>query len=110
MDTADDEVFELRETRDGPGVQLIPAGELDIAASEQLSERLAALKAAGTPVQLDLAEVVFMDSTGVACIARAVRESRQDGWDLSIGHQLQAQVSRLMELVDGAKLFWPEGP
>jgi anti-anti-sigma factor len=109
MDTADDQVFGLGEVREGSRVRLSPRGELDIAASEQLSDRLDALAAEGAAVELDLSEVAFMDSTGVACVAQAVREWRQAGAELTVGGELQAQVARLLELVDGERLFWPDG-
>jgi anti-sigma B factor antagonist len=104
---APDPGFELRESRaDGTSV-LSLHGDLDIAATEELQARLDALKADGTSVLIDLAPLEFMDSTGLACIAQAVREARRTGWDLRIGRELHAQVQRLLELVDGDALFWP---
>lgn len=106
MDAADT-AFDLRESRKAGAVVLSLHGDLDIAAVEPLQARLDELHAARTPVILNLSELEFMDSSGMACIAQAVRQARESGWDLQVGRVLHTQVQRLIELVDGATLFWP---
>ena len=106
MSTAD-EAFALREIQDAHVTVLELHGDLDIAASDPLQTRLGELKAAGTPAVLDLSHVGFMDSSGLACVTNAVRAARRDNWDLTVARELSGQVRRLLELVDGATLFWP---
>jgi anti-sigma B factor antagonist len=54
---------------------LIAAGELDIASAASLDEELRAV-APGTPLFLDLRELTFCDSTGLAILLRARRRRR----------------------------------
>ena len=104
---ATDEGFELRETRDDDRVVLALRGDLDIAVTEALQARLAELRQERAPVLLDLSELDFIDSSGLACITQAVRDAREDGRELAVGRELREQVKRLLELVDGEQLFWP---
>ena len=104
---ATDEGFELRETRDQGQIRLQLRGDLDIAVTERLRERFGELRQESTPVLLDLSELDFIDSSGLACITEAVRNAREDGRELEVGRELREQVKRLLELVDGEQLFWP---
>ena len=104
---ATDEGFELRETQEDGQVVLQLRGDLDIAVTEGLRARFQELRQAGTAVRLDLSQLDFIDSSGLACITEAVREAREDGRALEVGRELREQVRRLLELVDGEQLFWP---
>jgi anti-anti-sigma factor len=48
-------------------------------------------------VVLDLAEVTFMDSTGLTALMDARTESDRDGWDFSV-RRPSAAVRRVVEL------------
>jgi anti-anti-sigma factor len=61
----------ITETR-GNDAWLIAAGELDIASAESLDDELRAI-VPGTPLFLDLRELTFCDSTGLAVLLRARR-------------------------------------
>ena len=103
-----EEGFSVHEAQDGDRLVLSLRGELDIVAVGQLGPRLDTLIDESVPVLVDLSRVEFIDSTGIACISAAVRRARADGRRLEIGHELRPQVQRLIELVDGASLFWPD--
>ena len=54
------------------------AGEVDLANAPELDEQLAALMAqAPAHLVVDLAEVTFMDSTGLGVLVRALKRSRE---------------------------------
>jgi anti-sigma B factor antagonist len=51
----------------------------------------------GHAVVLDLAEVTFIDSTGLSALMDAYLESERDGWDFSVRRASPA-VRRVVEL------------
>jgi len=53
------------------------SGEIDIAARDVLHDAIAAVLGDDRPLLLDLREVSFLDSTGIAAIAYAVREGAE---------------------------------
>ena len=55
------------------------AGELDLAASEDLRAALAELRDGGVDVTIDLASVTFIDSTALAVLVHAHTESASAG-------------------------------
>jgi anti-sigma B factor antagonist len=76
------------------------AGEVD--ASNAGGLRLAILAAAAQPgahIEVDLAEVIFMDSTGLRAIADASSELERSGSSLVLCH-VPRQVLRLLEIAD----------
>lgn len=82
---------------DGDGRHLLAAeGELDIATAEQLRRQLAALPV-GEPVVLDLADITFIDSTGLALLLSASQAARENGATLMLRHPSMA-VRRLIAL------------
>jgi anti-sigma B factor antagonist len=61
----------VREPADGEAMTLALGGDLDIAGVAELERPLAELLArAPQPLQLDLAELAFLDSSGVAVLVR----------------------------------------
>jgi anti-anti-sigma factor len=73
------EVADLRGNR-----LLLVGGELDLATAPELARMLGALRARGHAVVLDLADVTFMDSTGLNLLLEAQREVGRDGWEFSV--------------------------
>jgi anti-anti-sigma factor len=60
------------ELRPGDGaVEVVVAGEVDLSTAPQLQSALEALDQGWRRVVLDLADVTFMDSSGIAVIVRA---------------------------------------
>jgi len=76
---------------------LVVHGELDIATAPELTRLLARLRAHGHTVTLDLAEMTFIDSTGLSALMDAHFESRRNGWEFSI-RSPSAAVCRVVEL------------
>lgn len=61
----------VREPADGDGVTLALGGDLDIAGVAELERPLDdVLARAPQPLQLDLSELAFLDSSGVAVLVR----------------------------------------
>ena len=69
------EVADLRGDR-----LLVVHGELDIATAPELVEMLHRLRRQGHAVQVDLAEVTFMDSTGLTTLMDAHLAAESNGW------------------------------
>jgi anti-sigma B factor antagonist len=93
--------------RDG-ALRLAVAGELDLAVIDVLDDRLGALKQEGHRVRLDLAELEFIDSTGLRELLLAVAHAGRDGWDLEIDLHVSEPVGRVIELAGVGSQFWPE--
>jgi anti-anti-sigma factor len=93
--------------RDG-ALRLAVAGELDLAVIDVLDDRLVALKQEGHRVRLDLAELEFIDSTGLRGLLLAVAHAGRDGWDLEIDPHVSEPVGRVIELTGVGSQFWPE--
>ena len=78
-------------------------GELDVATSEQLREQF---EGAGDPsaIVLDLAEVVFMDSSTLRELLRAQARVRERGGPVVLAAP-QRPIVRLLELTGTGELF-----
>lgn len=93
------EVADLRGNR-----LLVVHGELDIATAPELIERLHALRRRGRPVELDLAAVTFMDSTGLTALMDAHVAAQGNGWTFGIRRASPA-VRRVLELAGVTRLL-----
>ncbi len=74
------------DSRTEDGVQLVSvAGELDLATAPELRAALDAAEAgAARAIALDLSEVTFVDSTGIAVLVEYTARSRSNGDRLRI--------------------------
>ena len=72
-------------------------GELDIATAPELVEILARLRHHQHPVVVDLAEVTFMDSTGLTTLMDARLQAQRDDWTFAVQRPSRA-VKRVFEL------------
>jgi anti-sigma B factor antagonist len=65
---------------------IAPAGELDIATADNLSDRISQATARWTRwrIVVDLAELSFMDSCGLRVLLSAARAARNDGGRLQL--------------------------
>jgi anti-sigma B factor antagonist len=91
-------------------VRLTLVGDLDLAAAEVLTPRLAELKLAGRPTRLDLSQLAFIDSAGIQVLLVALTDARWDGWPLEIAPELSATVRRAAEIVGIGQVLWPQDP
>jgi anti-sigma B factor antagonist len=67
-------------------VTLAPAGDIDLATAPVVVDHLEALAAGGdvAHVVVDLEDVTFFDSTGVALLLGGWRCAEREGWELTI--------------------------
>jgi anti-anti-sigma factor len=99
---------EQREPAGTGRVRLGLIGELDVAAADQLRERLDTLALRGSPVLLDLRRLQFIDSSGVGELVRAVSDARRDGRSLEIDGTLSTQVRQVIDLLELRRVLWPD--
>jgi anti-sigma B factor antagonist/stage II sporulation protein AA (anti-sigma F factor antagonist) len=74
-------------------------GELDLGTTPELEDRLTRLRAANSPVTLDLSRLNFIDSTGLHLLVRMVGDARIKHWQLRIEPDVSPQVTRVFRLV-----------
>jgi anti-sigma B factor antagonist len=79
-------------------------GELDIATAPELVEMLARLRHYGHAVTVDLAEVTFMDSTGLTTLMDAHRQAESNGWSFSV-RRPSPVVKRVFDLAGAGRLL-----
>ena len=79
-------------------------GELDIATAPELVNLLARLRHHGHAVTLDLAEVTFMDSTGLTTLMDAKVQADRNGWSFAVSRPSPA-VKRVFELAGVQRLL-----
>jgi anti-sigma B factor antagonist len=90
--------FAVSEAEETEGVVTVrPSGELDIATAPRLEQALLHERAPGDRVVLDLAELEFIDSTGLRVIVRAVDAARTGRWELTL-RQGPPAVRRVFEI------------
>jgi anti-sigma B factor antagonist len=87
--------IDIRPVPDGTIVAV--AGELDIATAPDLAAALREHLAAG-PVTLDLAELSFMDSSGVRVLDAVVGEVQRERWSFRIRPELHDHVRQVLEM------------
>jgi len=79
-------------------------GELDIATAPELVQMLARLRHHGHAVIVDLAEVTFMDSTGLTTLMDAHQRARSTGWSFAARRPSPA-VRRVFDLAGVGRLL-----
>ncbi len=88
----------IEQTLDGQGIRLALHGELDLGSAPWLALTLREAQAGGHKhLLLDLSDLRFMDSAGLALLVRAQRDADSNGQKLSLRGQTP-QVNRLLEL------------
>jgi anti-anti-sigma factor len=67
-------------------VSLAPAGDIDLATAPLVADHLEALAAGGevSHLLIDLQDVTFFDSTGVALLLGSWRRAKRESWELTI--------------------------
>jgi anti-anti-sigma factor len=77
--------FEIREEATEPTLVLAVTGELDMNTVELLASQVDERLAEGPrPLRLDLAELAFMDSSGLRLLIDLYDRSRREAWELTI--------------------------
>jgi anti-sigma B factor antagonist len=94
---------------DSDAVRVVLSGELDMAVAGMLGDRLRMLRTEGYAVRLDLAELEFIDSSGLRELVVALDQARRDGWRLTIDPHVTAAVRRTVDIAGLASYLWPAG-
>jgi anti-sigma B factor antagonist len=90
--------FAVEAVEEAGGVQTLrPAGELDIGTAHKLERALLEGREPGDRVVLDLADLEFIDSTGLRVIVHAVNAAERGRWELTLRHGRRA-VRRVFEI------------
>jgi anti-sigma B factor antagonist len=90
--------FDVDERRGGGAERVVrPTGELDLATAPALERVLLDGRVTGDVVVLDLADLEFLDSTGLRVIVRAAEAARRDGWELRL-RPARPEVQRIFDL------------
>ena len=89
-------------------MRLTILGDLDTAVTERLSNRLRELKAIGDPVQLELSQLSFIDSSGIQALLLALADARREDWQLTVARKLSPSVQRAAQSVGIARALWPQ--
>lgn len=76
---------------------ILLSGELDMATVKQLEETIAEVMRPGRPVVIDMAELTYMDSSGLRLLARTYQ---QTGERVVISNPSR-RVRRVLEVADG---------
>ena len=85
------------------------AGRLDLLTAADTKRRIAEAVAAGHPrVVIDLADVTFMDSSGLSALVSGLKAARQAGGDLRIARPT-AQVTSILKLTMLDRVLQPFG-
>jgi anti-sigma B factor antagonist len=92
-------------TREGDGHVIVALrGELDVADAVSVAAALAAIAARDLAIIVDLAGLDFIDSSGVAALARGRKHARHAGGDLVLAAP-QQQVLRVLTLTRLIEVF-----
>ena len=91
--------------------RLVLSGELDLYTSQAFLDGITeALAAVGErDIAIDVAEVSFMDSSGIAALVKASRLVNDAGAHLRV-ERANARVFKLLDLTGVAKLLVGDGP
>jgi len=91
--------FSARVEPHGETVVVEASGDLDLSVADTFEDELRKALSDGTAeVVLDLAQVPFIDSTGLRALIRVAEETRHNGERLSIRRELAPAVERLLEV------------
>ncbi len=93
--------FTITEVTRYDGVAVVAvSGELDIATAPQLDDTLNRLAARERSIVVDLAEVSFLESTGLAVLLRASRKATSGGWSFALAPGLPEAVSHVLDMTN----------
>ena len=99
-----DNHLDIEVRADGPRVTLALAGELDIVTAPTLRACLESIDNGFRQVVLDLTDVTFLDSTGLALMIEVHRRFRPEGRDLALSNP-RSHVARVIDLTGVAEVL-----
>lgn len=85
---------------------VVLTGRLDAVAAPELSDLLAGLPPDGrVHLTVDLTDVTFLDSAGLAVLVRSRRETRLGGGDVTLVSPRSAEAMRVLRLTQFDRVF-----
>jgi anti-sigma B factor antagonist len=100
-----DDLLGIRLVPDDCGIVLALSGELDISTVPALEQRLSEVNGAhGARLLVDLSELQFIDSTGIAAIIRAQASADERGYKLTL-RRGTSQIQRLFDITGISERF-----
>jgi anti-anti-sigma factor len=96
--------FSLTETIDGDAVVLTLQGELDVVAASEVAEVIRRHVLAGRPQVIDLQDVTFIDSTGLAAIVKSAPTPEERAL-ITLRRSRHLQANRLFALTGTDRIF-----
>lgn len=98
--------FDVQTLTSGVGV-IAPRGRLNRVGAGGFTDQVGALVGAGTHrIVVDLAEVAFLDSSGLGALIGAVKTTRKSGGDLRIARPTD-EVLSILELTNITRILRP---
>jgi anti-sigma B factor antagonist len=85
------------------------SGEIDLETAPEVKTVLDRLAVSKPRTILDLADVSFIDSTGLTMLLRVVQRAAKEGWSLALAPKLSEPVARLLELTNTYQLLPIDG-
>lgn len=79
-----------------------PTGEVDVSNASELRDAVDAALAQGLPVELDMSNVSYIDSTGIGVLVGAAHRASEGGTTFSVLSP-QRNVARVLDLLGVAK-------
>ena len=97
--------FDLVASRTDDAAMVRVIGELDLSTAPRLREMLVELACNGTiDVTVDLAEMCFIDSTGVSVLVSGLKRLRETGGDLAL-QSPRASVMKVLDILGLTSVF-----
>jgi anti-sigma B factor antagonist len=97
--------FAIQIVRADRATTLVVAGEVDLANAHELAQAgLAALADGATTVTVDMRDVTFLDSTGLAALVTINNQAQQDGASLIVSH-VTPRISHLLAVTGLDRIF-----
>ena len=86
--------------------RLVIGGRIDALAAPELRTQMSDLLTGGTSqLVVDLADVTFIDSAGLAALVRAMKQARETGGDVELVRPRLAEAFRVFELTKLDSVF-----
>ena len=89
--------MEVRERRDGERVTLVVSGEIDIESSPRLREAIRRGLGNSSVLAIDLRDVPYIDSSGIATLIQGYKHALRDGVEFRLVEP-SSQVMAVIEL------------
>lgn len=94
----------FRTAEDGGRVTVFLSGEIDMDRSPEVRKALVEAVKRGRALTVDMADVGYMDSSGIACLVLAYQQSNGAKQDFALAN-VQPRVRKVLELARLDKVF-----